>query len=65
MSGKVIDAIDQVRGLIEVLENTQPRPAFILIDIEGVNLSRNGLIAIIQVLIPPKKKWYSWWTSMY
>lgn len=58
MSANVIDTADQVRDLIDVIDNTRPRPAFIFIDIEGVDVSRNGSIAIIQVLVPPEKKVY-------
>jgi len=56
MSAKIIDTLDQVRDLIEMIEHTQPKPAFIFADIEGVDVSRNGSIAIIEVLVPPEEK---------
>ena len=58
MSDNTVDTVDQVRILVEEIEKSQPQPPFIFIDIEGVNLSRNGSIAIMQVLVPPKKEVY-------
>jgi hypothetical protein len=53
MSDTIIDTVDLVRKLIEDIENSQPCLPFIFMDLKGVNLSRHGSIAIMQVLVPP------------
>jgi exonuclease 3'-5' domain-containing protein 1 len=56
MPDNLVDTADLVRDLVDVIEHSRPQPPFIFIDLEGVNLSRNGSIAIMQVLVPPNKK---------
>jgi exonuclease 3'-5' domain-containing protein 1 len=56
MSDTIIDTVDLVRKLIEDIENSQPCPPFIFMDLEGVNLSRHGSVAIMQVLVPPVRQ---------
>jgi exonuclease 3'-5' domain-containing protein 1 len=51
-----IDTVDLVHKLIEDIENSQPCPPFIFMDLKGVNLSRHGSIVIMQVLVPPVRQ---------
>nr|KAK5449237.1 hypothetical protein LTR18_002326 [Exophiala xenobiotica] len=58
MPDDIVATVDLVRNLIEVIEDGHPQPPILFIDLEGVNLSRHGSIAIMQVLIPPDRKAY-------
>jgi exonuclease 3'-5' domain-containing protein 1 len=58
MSSEIVDTVEKVRQLIFVIETTQPQPPFLFIDLEGVNLSRQRSVAIMQILVPPQKKVY-------
>ncbi len=53
MSANLIDTEDQVRPLIENIRSKEPGKPLIFVDLEGVDLSRHGSIAIMQILIPP------------
>lgn len=56
MAHTIIDTADLVREMIQDIENSQPNPPFIFVDLEGTDLSRHGSIAIMQVLVPPMRK---------
>ena len=55
MSVTVVDSVDLVRTLIDDIGKSSPQPPFLFIDLEGVNLSRHGSVAILQVLVPPAR----------
>lgn len=49
----LIDSQESVVSLLEKLEGSPVQPPFLFVDLEGVNLSRQGSVAIMQVLMPP------------
>lgn len=55
MSAIVVDSVAAVSRLIDDIEKSDPQPPFIFLDLEGVNLSRHGSVAIMQVLVPPAR----------
>lgn len=52
MSSIIVDTVELVRDLVEHIESAVQKP-LIFSDLEGVNLSRDGVIAIMQILVPP------------
>lgn len=52
MSYCIIDNVDALSALIDAIAAAEPKP-FMFVDLEGINLSRHGSIAIMQVLVPP------------
>ncbi len=52
MASNMIDTVDEVVTLIDIIQSLPQKP-IIFVDIEGVNLSRHGSIAIVQLLVPP------------
>lgn len=52
MTSIIVDNLDLVCNLVESIEDAEPTP-LIFVDLEGVNLSRHGLIAVMQIMVPP------------
>ena len=52
MSHCVIDNVDALSTLVDRIAAAEPKP-LIFVDLEGIDLSRHGSIAIMQVLVPP------------
>jgi exonuclease 3'-5' domain-containing protein 1 len=52
MASIFVDTVDLVHDLVKHIEDAVHKP-FIFVDLEGVNLSRDGVIAITQILVPP------------
>jgi exonuclease 3'-5' domain-containing protein 1 len=52
MASIIVDTVELVRDLVAQIESVVQKP-LIFIDLEGVNLSRDGVIAIMQILVPP------------
>ena len=51
-SADIIDSAESIRALVGTIEAMAPKPG-LFVDLEGVKLSRHGLIAIMQILVPP------------
>ncbi|OQN95562.1 hypothetical protein B0A48_18497 [Cryoendolithus antarcticus] len=49
---KWVDSPDAVSSLIDILSSVEAGSASISLDLEGLNLSRNGSISIVQIWIP-------------
>jgi exonuclease 3'-5' domain-containing protein 1 len=47
-----VDTMDLVHHLVKQIEDAVRKP-FIFVDLEGISLSRDGVIAIMQILVPP------------
>lgn len=58
MSSIMVDSIESIQELIEEIESSALEAPFLFIDLEGSNLSRHGSIAIMQILVPPKRAVY-------
>ena len=54
---QLVDTADGVQEMILEIMNRNKAP-LIFVDLEGVNLSRDGTIAIMQVIVPPKPTIY-------
>lgn len=54
MEVTLVDSEPLVIDLIDDLDNLPTQPPSLYLDIEGVNLSRNGSISIIQIFVLPK-----------
>ncbi len=52
MASIIVDTVELVCDVVEKLESIAQKP-LVFIDLEGVNLSREGVIAIMQILVPP------------
>lgn len=52
MAVTVVDSVESIRNLIKEIEGLASEPHFLFMDLEGVNLSRHGSIAILQVFVP-------------
>lgn len=52
----MIDTVDKIRDLVETIENAGD--PFLYVDLEGFNLSRDGTIAILQILVAPSPQVY-------
>ena len=55
MSYCVIDNVDALSALVDGIAAAEPK-ALMFVDLEGINLSRHGSIAIMQVLVPPSPR---------
>jgi exonuclease 3'-5' domain-containing protein 1 len=55
---KLIDTVEAISALIENLIDLPSTPPSLYIDLEGVNLSRQGSISILQIHVAPTKKSY-------
>ena len=53
----MVDTIEGVASLVNTIQQTQTKP-IIFADVESVNLSRYGSVAIIQLLVPPSSTVY-------
>ena len=53
MAFTVVHTLDSARSLLTAIEECPVQPPFLFIDLEGVNLSRHGSVATLQILIPP------------
>ena len=53
MAAQLVDTEDQVKQLVSLISRRQHGMSLIFLDLEGVNLSRHGTIAIMQFLLPP------------
>jgi exonuclease 3'-5' domain-containing protein 1 len=51
--GWLIDTTEGLQSMVDEITDRDQKP-LIFVDLEGVNLSRDGTIAIMQVLMPPK-----------
>jgi exonuclease 3'-5' domain-containing protein 1 len=49
----LIDSQESVVSLLEKFRDSPVQPPFLFVDLEGVNLSRQGSVAIMQMLMPP------------
>ncbi|KAK6413820.1 hypothetical protein LTR95_017812, partial [Oleoguttula sp. CCFEE 5521] len=49
---KLVDSPDAVSSLIDILSSVEAGSASISLDLEGLNLSRNGSISLVQIWIP-------------
>ncbi|KAJ5527079.1 hypothetical protein N7513_011238 [Penicillium frequentans] len=54
----VVDTSTGMKELLEALNNLPIDPPSLYIDIEGVNLSRNGSISIMQIFVLPQRRIY-------
>lgn len=54
----VVDDDQKLQALINTIQNRPTQQNFVFLDLEGINLGRNGSIAIIQVLLPPNPTVY-------
>jgi exonuclease 3'-5' domain-containing protein 1 len=55
---ELVDTVEAVSNLIEDLMNQPTAPPSLYIDLEGINLSRQGSISILQIHIAPLNKSY-------
>jgi exonuclease 3'-5' domain-containing protein 1 len=55
---KFIEMEDDLRRVIETIENAPTNPPSLYLDLEGVNLSRHGNISILQIFISPLDEIY-------
>ncbi|KIV84210.1 hypothetical protein PV11_00002 [Exophiala sideris] len=49
---KIVDSVVLIQDLVEDIVS-RVRKSLIFVDLDGVNLSRDGSVAIMQVLVPP------------
>ncbi|RFU81465.1 3 -5 exonuclease [Trichoderma arundinaceum] len=54
----LIDTLPALSAVVDSLKGLPTEPPSIYVDLEGVNLSRNGTISILQLYIHPTKKTY-------
>lgn len=54
---ELVDTVELVQQLVEEIASRETKP-LIFVDLEGVNLSRDGSVAIMQVLVPPSPTVY-------
>ncbi|MCJ1473254.1 hypothetical protein MMC13_001905 [Lambiella insularis] len=52
MASIIVDTVELVHDLVEQIESVVLKP-LVFIDLEGVILSRDGVIAIMKILVPP------------
>ncbi|TVY13036.1 hypothetical protein LARI1_G009337 [Lachnellula arida] len=55
---ELIDTVEAIPAVIKTLVDQPVIPPSLYIDLEGVNLSRQGSISILQIHVAPKKKTY-------
>ena len=55
---KTIDSVPDIVLMLDALENLPTQPPSLYCDVEGVNLSRNGTISIIQIYAKPLDRIY-------
>ena len=55
---ELIDNVDDIITVIENLMSQQQQPPSLYFDLEGVNLSRQGSISILQIYVAPQKRTY-------
>jgi exonuclease 3'-5' domain-containing protein 1 len=55
---ELIDSAEAMSTVIANLINLPTKPPSLYIDLEGVNLSRQGTISILQIHIAPQNKFY-------
>ena len=53
MAHTLVNTTSSIQNLLQTIQTGPIQPPLLFIDIEGVNLSRDGAISIIQILIPP------------
>ena len=53
MSANLIDNGDSLCALLDSIQPPSPARSLIFIDLEGVDLSHHGSVAVMQILIPP------------
>ena len=58
MSFTFIDSTESLSSLLDTIGELSAQPPSLYIDLEGVNLSRHGTIAILQLLTMPTKHVY-------
>lgn len=58
MGSVLVDSIESIRQMVEDIETSPLEHPFLFVDLEGTDLSRHGKIAIMQVLVPPKREVY-------
>lgn len=58
MAPLIVDNEDKLRSLLVHITKRVSEPCFIFVDLEGVNLSRSGTVAIMQILMPPEPTVY-------
>lgn len=54
----VVDTVAVISQLVDLFNNVLNEPPSLYIDIEGINLSRHGLILIIQIFFLPQNQTY-------
>ena len=52
MSANLLDTEAAVRSLVDDIQSRAPEKSLIFVDLEGVDLSRYGSIAVMQIFIP-------------
>ena len=55
-SHEFVDTCSAVADLVDTLSNLPISPPSLYIDLEGISLSRNGSVSIMQLLVLPKKQ---------
>ena len=55
---KFIDAEDDLRQVIETIGNVPTNPPSTSLELEGVNLSRHGIISVLQIFVFPLDETY-------
>lgn len=58
LSPKIIDTTAAIGELVELLTDVPNNPPSIYVDLEGINLSRHGLISIMQIFSLPRNEVY-------
>ncbi|KAL8782978.1 MAG: hypothetical protein Q9195_009521 [Heterodermia aff. obscurata] len=58
MAITIIDSQSSVATLVDSLQNLPTNPPSLYLDLEGINLSRNGLISIMQIFVQPTNQVY-------
>ena len=58
MAITVVDSQSSVAVLVDALQNLPTNPPSLYLDLEGINLSRNGSISIMQIFVQPTNQVY-------
>ena len=58
MAVTIVDSQPSVAALVDALQNLPINPPSLYLDLEGIKLSRNGLISIMQIFVQPTDQVY-------
>ncbi|KAI1906044.1 hypothetical protein LOZ65_006895 [Ophidiomyces ophidiicola] len=53
-----VDSCDILKGVIDLLPDLPVNPPSLYLDLEGVDLSRNGTVSILQIFVLPENRTY-------